>query len=113
MGEQEIMPEVVIRPNGKPYKARSVRARGWDDDELSMAGNVGVVVLGTHDLKRAQTFADKLVPYWYDREFVALNLEVGWFRLGYLYGKQSWVRDPERGAAGVMFTANYPPEEPS
>lgn len=109
----EILPEVVVRPNGKAYKARSVRAHGWENDELSMAGNCGVVVLGTHDLVRARRWADQLVPYWYDHEFVALQPEVGWFRLGYMYGKPWWVRDPVRGAAGVMFTANYPDEETS
>lgn len=110
---QTLPTEVVIRPNGKPYRARSVRGCGWEDDELSMAGHCGVVVLGTNDLERAQVFADRLVPYWYDHEFVALNPEVGWYRKGYLYGKPTWVRDPDRGAAGVMFTANYPPEESS
>jgi hypothetical protein len=113
MTEPDAPPEVVIRPNGKPYKARGVRARAWESESMHFdgyEGNCGVVVLGTHNLERAQKFANELMPYWYEHGLIAVSPEVDWFRLG--YGQRNypaWVRDAERGAAGVMFTAAWDP----
>lgn len=95
--------EVITRPNGKPYRARSIRCRGWENDGYDNADSCGVVVLGTHDVERAERFAENCCQGWYSLH--AAKPEVGWFRLSYSYGELRWIDDPTRGAAGVMFTA--------
>ena len=104
----------IARPNGKLYRPRKVAVtqwenEGWPDDSAS------VVVLGTHDVEAARTAAEAWIRWWYDPEFVATKPEVGWFRLGYggSQGEMQWHRDEVRGRAGVMFTADHPPDAAS
>lgn len=104
-------PAQVVRPNGKTYRARKVRMCVWDNGGYHN-DDKGVVVLGTHDVEQATAVAHEGVRYWFDHELIATKPEVGWFRLGYHFGEQSWMRDQIKGAAGVMFTADYPPDAP-
>ena len=97
----------VTRPNGKVYRPRKIVTWSWEnegypDDEC------GAVVLGTHDAEKAKMLADHAVKRWFDDALIATKPEVAWFRLGYLSGVLTWLRDPVNGRAGVMFTADYP-----
>ncbi len=98
----------ITRPNGKRYRPRKIvtwrwENDGWDNDDC------GAVVLGTHDVEIAQEEAEYAIKYWFDSGLIASKPEVGWFRLGYLNGEPTWLRDAVMGRAGVMFTADYPP----
>lgn len=98
---------VIIRPNGKPYRPRSVKAHSWDNEEDQGPGaDCGVVVLGTHDVVRAQPLAERACDAWFGVKH-AITPEIGWFRRAY----HGWMRDTKRGAAGVMFTASDDPKE--
>ena len=92
--------EVIMRPNGKPYRPRKVI--GWpvaDADEMTS----GVMVLGTHDIERARKLADDCAAAWVDGGYIAAEPETGWFREGYEHGRPMWLRDEVRGRAGVWF----------
>jgi hypothetical protein len=89
--------EVIERPNGKPYRPRRVVAYGVGED------GEGVIVLGTHDLSRAQALADELARYVAGSGFVAVDPWRGWWRDGFESGERRWVSDEERGRAGVCF----------
>ena len=88
------MGEVIERPNGKPYRSRRV---------IAYEAGEGVIVLGTHDLTRAQGLADELARYVAGSGFVAVDPWRGWWRDGFECGRRRWVRDPEAGRAGVWF----------
>lgn len=94
------MAEVIMRPDGKPYRPRKVVA--WpvaDADEMTS----GVMVLGTHDIERARKLADECAAAWAGGGCVAIEPETGWFREGYESGRLMWLRDEVRGRAGVWF----------
>lgn len=97
------MAETILRPNGKSYRPRKVVAHAWENDDWP----VGVVIIGTHDLERAGKFAEEMCQYWYGLH--ATKPSVDWFRDGFESGKRVWVRDPNHGRAGVMFTASDEP----
>ena len=89
--------EVIIRPNGKPYRPRRVVAYEIGDD------SEGVLVLGTHDPARAQALADEVARRVAGSGFVAVGPWRGWFRDGFRAGRREWVTDEEHGRAGVCF----------
>jgi hypothetical protein len=95
--------EVIARPNGKSYRPRGIRCRRWENDGYGNEDGCGVVALGTHDMELAAELAEGGCQHWYNLH--AAKPEVGWWRLGYSYGELRWFDDPERGAAGVIFTA--------
>lgn len=107
----------VERPNGKTYRPRKIRVQCWENDDRSPTDGphypAGVVVLGTHDVVAGLALANEWCRYWHGSERAAY-LATGWYRLGYegRTGDQSWIDDPERGRAGLMFAAtDAPPAE--
>ena len=90
----------IERPSGKVYRPRKVIAHAVaDEDGLTS----GVMVLGTHDIERAQKLADECAAAWVESGYVAISPECGWFREGFEAGELRWLRDEERGRAGVCF----------
>lgn len=89
---------VITRPNGKPYRPQRIVA-------FAIEGNCGdgVLVLGTHDLTRAQALADKLARDLAGAPAVAADPVTGWYRDGMECGERRWVHDEVRGRAGVWF----------
>jgi hypothetical protein len=93
----------VTRPNGKPYRPRKVIAHAWENN-WSDDGKCGVLILGTHDDKDAQEFAERMCWYWYGLH--AAEPVAGWYRDSFNdFGERAWIDDPVRGRAGVIFTA--------
>jgi hypothetical protein len=90
-------PETIQRPNGSPYRPRRVFAQAVGEEDE------GVLVLGTHDLDRAQSLADKVARYIAGSGFVAVKPEAGWWRDGFECGQRRWVNDEVHGRAGVLF----------
>ena len=72
MADIKVGDEVIARPNGKPYRPRRVVAYGVGEDAE------GVVVLGTHDLARAQALADELARRVAGSGFIAVDPWRGW-----------------------------------
>lgn len=92
--------DTITRPDGRIYRSRKVIAHTVvDEDEIVC----GVMVLGTHDVGRAQPLADRLAADAVGRGFVAVGPETGWWRDGFESGRRRWVRDPEGGRAAVWF----------
>ena len=89
--------ETIQRPNGKPYHPRRVIAYGVGED------GEGVIVLGTHDMARAQALADELARRVAGPEYVAADAWRGWWRDGFECGERRWVCDEVHGRAGVLF----------
>jgi hypothetical protein len=87
----------IQRPNGKSYRPRRVvaYALGEEDD--------GVLVLGTHDIARAQVLADEVARWVAGKNCVAVRPWRGWFRDGFEGGQRRWVADEVHGRAGVCF----------
>lgn len=110
----EPWPPAIQRPNGRWYQPRSIRVDSWENDGWADYPNLcGAVVLGTHDVERARPLAEKHIRDQFDDDLCAIKPEVGWWRLGLdltCYGSDGymWVRDRERGAAGVWWSADYP-----
>lgn len=95
--------EVLIRPNGKPYRSRKgLRAGAWED--VWGDTGCGVFVLGTLDPDEAQEYASRMCGCWHGMP-VAVKPVPGWYRLAMRSGDTEWVVDEVRGAPGVMFTA--------
>jgi hypothetical protein len=107
--EEGLIPLIpVTRPDGRIYRPRKIVACAVaDEDELLS----GVVVLGTHDAGRAQPLADAYACWQLGTGYVATDPETGWFREGYEAGRPMWVRDENKGRAGVFFhgIAEVPP----
>lgn len=91
--------EVIMRPNGKPYRPRQISAHAIVDDNALD----GVMVLGTHDIARAQALADSYAQWQLGGSYRAAQPEPGWYRDGWECGVRRWLHDEERGRAGVMF----------
>ena len=89
--------ETIQRPNGKPYRPCRVFAQSIGEEDE------GVIVLGTHDLSRAQVLADKVARYVAGSGFAAVRPESGWWRDGFECGQRRWVTDEEHGRAGILF----------
>src|ERR1035441_868114 len=64
-GRVAMEPETIQRPNGSPYRPRRVFAQAVGEEDE------GVLVLGTHDLDRAQSLADKVARYIAGSGFVS------------------------------------------
>jgi hypothetical protein len=90
----------ITRPNGKPYRPRKVIAACVSDED---GGIGGVMVLGTHDLGRAQALADQYAAWQLDSGYAAADPLPGWYREGFAGGQLRWITDEERGRAGVWF----------
>jgi hypothetical protein len=90
-------PETIQRPNGKPYRPRRIFAQviGEEDE--------GVLVLGTHNIARAQGLADRVAESTVGRGFTAVDPCLGWWRDGFESGWRAWVSDEVHGRAGVLF----------
>lgn len=92
--------EVITRPNGRLYRPRKVVACAVvDEDEIFS----GVVVLGTHDLARAQLLADEYAAWQLGKGATAGSPLTGWYREGFESGQFRWIADEERGRAGIWF----------
>ena len=93
--------DVITRPNGKPYRPRKVIAYGvYDPDECPES----VVVLGTHDVVRAQALATTFVKHdLLDSSYAPAGPCTVWWRDGMEYGRRVWLNDAEHGRAGVWF----------
>lgn len=92
--------DTVTRPDGRIYKSRKVIAHiVGDEDEIPSM----VLVLGTHDIVRAQPLADHVARMYTEPGCVAAKPETGWWRESIRDGRPWWVDDDRRGRAGVMF----------
>jgi hypothetical protein len=100
----------IVRPDGTVYRPRFVKAYPWSDVDCAAGPDQGVVILGTHDVKRAHEFAESQCRYWFMGNY-ATQARVGWFRLGYESGEQRWIETVRGGRAGVWFTASDDPDE--
>lgn len=94
------MPDSMTRPNGKPYRARSVTANAVADEDGDLCG---VIVLGTHDIARAQPLATDYARWQLGEGFKAASPLTGWYRDGFEGGRRRWITDEVRGRAGVWF----------
>ena len=94
------MPDVIMRPDGRPYRPRKVTANAVvnEDDFLS-----GVIVLGTHDIACAVRLATEYVQWQLDAGYCAVDPLPGWYRDAFEGGHRRWVSDEKRGRAGVWF----------
>jgi len=93
-------PGAIARPDGTPYRPRRVTANAVNDEDELLSG---VMVLGTHDLGRAQPLADDYVTWQLGAGYVAVDPVAGWWRDGYSSGRRCWVPDEKHGRAGVWF----------
>jgi hypothetical protein len=110
----KVRPDVVIRPNGKAYRARRVAVEIWDNAANdSWSDDYGVFVFGTHDIELARPLADREIKAHWDRDLVATKPCKVWKRLGFDHGEFVWWTDEVKGRAAVCFTADYPPEAAS
>lgn len=93
---------VYIRPDGRTYRPRrtGLRAVSWEND---YPNDYGLIILGTLDPDRAETFATESGTYWYG-EGKATSARPGWWRDGYDWTGRAWITDEQRGAPGVWFT---------
>jgi len=91
--------ETLTRPNGRTYRPHKVTASFLYDENEAEAG---VMVLGTHDVARAQRLANDLVKSW-DSGYVAVDPVTSWYRDGFEGGRRRWIHDAEHGRAGVCF----------
>lgn len=104
--------EVIVRPNGKPYRPRKVVVEPWDNESVGWGYDFGVVVLGTHDIALATSLANDEIRSRWDRRLAAVEACVGWYRDGFQGGDRCWVNDDVRGRAGVWFRATEPESTP-
>jgi hypothetical protein len=93
-------PAVITRPNGKPYRPRAVTANAVADEDQILCG---VIVLGTHDLTRAQPMADQYARWQLGEGYAAASPLRGWYRDGFESGHRAWITDEEHGRSGIWF----------
>lgn len=93
--------EPVTRPNGKVYHPRVLRTEIlYDEDAIECQ----ILVLGTHDIDRAQVLAEQVrLSDWFCTE----NPCTGWWRQTVRNYDRYWEYDETRGAAGVSFDICY------
>lgn len=95
--------EVITRPNGKVWRGRKpIRTAEFS----GLDGELGLIVLGTHDVEEATRRAMN-TQTWTDGELWYCEPRREWWRLvpwdtGYGYDS-SWIDDPERGTPCVVF----------
>jgi hypothetical protein len=92
--------EMIMRPNGKPYRPRKVVACAVANEDQILSG---VMILGTHDVARAQPLADQYAAWQLDAGYAAAKPLEGWYREGFESGQFRWITDEVRGRAGVWF----------
>lgn len=92
--------EMIMRPNGRPYRPRKVIAHALSDEYDWLSG---VLVTGTHDQDRALRLARALVSQELGPDYEPVYAGGGWWRDGMEGGERRWVADDERGQAGVLF----------
>jgi len=90
----------ITRPNGKPCQPRCISANAVSDEDDWLSG---VIVLGTHDVSRAQPLADQYASWQVGGTFKAARPLAGWYRDGFESGERRWITDEEHGRAGVWF----------
>lgn len=99
--------EVIVRPNGKPYRPRStdLLAVEWENDDGRSAGDrYGVIVFGTLDPDRARPVAEEAARHGFlGPSGVVLDGRPGWLRDGFVGGVRLWVHDEVRGRPCVTF----------
>ena len=92
--------DTIARPDGRVYRPRKVTANAVvDGDDLLTA----VIVLGTHDVGRAQPLADSYAAWQLGNGYRAVDPLAGWWRDGFYCGHRAWITDPVKGRAGVWF----------
>lgn len=91
---------VITRPNGKPYRPRKISGRGLTDEDGCLTG---VVILGIHDIDRAQPLALKYVQWQLDAGYAPARPTLVWWREAIERGDIRWYDDAEHGRAGVWF----------
>lgn len=102
-------PEPITRPNGSIYQPRKLRAFALNLDEEPV-----VLVLGTHDADVAYPIARRELSSFFGTDPAALGSPRKVWRTQKLLrfeDGEPWYGypdDPERGAAGVEFTVEYP-----
>jgi hypothetical protein len=92
--------EPVVRPNGKLYRPRRLRAIYYEDDFYS---RYGVLVLGTHAQPVALELAAGEARYRVEGGVLDAVPEEGWWRDGFECGERAWIWDDVHGAAGLRF----------
>lgn len=94
--------EVLLRPNGKPYRAK--RPPRVSETEDYHSNDSGVIVEHTHNPDVAAPLAE---PMWrslgYDPPLPEPSR--GWYRLAPRDGEFRWVEDPERGVPCLVYGA--------
>lgn len=91
--------EVIVRPNGKEYRRRKpLSLHTYYSD-----GGDGLIVMGTHDVERAQAAADRTLD---ELDLLLAEPRRRWLRLvpwdAYGLGvDRSWVEDEVRGTPCV------------
>lgn len=94
--------EPIVRPNGKVYRPRKIRAIYCENE---YGGRDDVFVLGTHDVTAALDTASREASFHFGGAPSVIDAfgEIGWFREAIERGERV-IRDDEiRGAAGVRF----------
>jgi hypothetical protein len=91
----------VVRPNGKVYQPRKIRAEvlgdGWTGEEF-------VVVLGTHTVEEAAPYAQAALDNSpLSGGYPSQDWTRGWWRKTIRDGEPYFGWDDVHGAAGVMF----------
>jgi hypothetical protein len=92
----------LVRPNGKPYRARKgIEVAEFGDHST---GCTGIVVLRTHDIERAKTCAASTLAAY---ELEADVARRDWWRLVPWDSsgeyERSYITDPVRGIPCVVF----------
>lgn len=91
--------DVIIRPDGRPYRPGKIRAVLLEDD---WPGEVACLVLGTRDEGVARELAAREIQA-YDASMRPGDCTPGWWRLAIRRGESFYEWDEVRGAAGFRF----------
>ena len=96
---------MLTRPDGRLYRPRTsaLLTVPWTNAGQSTPYAEGVIVIGTHDLVRAQHFADADCRTWYGVSATEPRLD--WVRRGYGKLGDDWIADEVRGRPAIWFTA--------
>jgi hypothetical protein len=96
----------VTRPNGKVYRPRKQpHAEACKDNYY---GEPGVIVVGTHDVDRAERLANAVGGL--DEPAFLYPRKREWRRDGMHCGQREWVFDEEHGVPCVVFGAWVSPD---
>lgn len=95
----------LIRPNGRVYRPRdtTLRSAPWTNAGEGKGDLEGVLIIGTHDLARAQHFADVDCVAWYG--VPATEPRLDWVSQKYGGRYAGWTTDEVRGRPAIWFVA--------